>query len=129
MRKILVFGILFLTLFSCSKDNSPVEPFHRDYLHAPVNVEATWENNEITVRWEHVDPDEIISKFMVSMSDSSGLIYEQYIPNEGENIYLENSGYADGAAVDSVWYYFRIREVDANLFKGPESDPDSVLVP
>ena len=130
MIRVLAFGTLFMMiLYGCSKENSPVEPFHRDYLHAPVNVEATWENNSITVKWETVDSAEIISQFMVSMSDSSGLLYEQYIPNDGGNTYVESSSYADSAEMDSVWYYFRIREVDVNLFKGPESEADSVLVP
>jgi len=126
---IAVFSMLIFALWGCSKENSPVEPFHHNYLHAPLNVKATWADNKITVTWETADPMELVSQFVVSMSDSSGLIYEQYIPNDGENTYVEESSYADSAAVDSVWYYFRVREVDLNLFKGPESDVDSVLVP
>jgi len=129
VRRVLALGILVLALYGCSKENSPVEPFHRDCLHAPVNVTASWEDNRITVSWEVVDPGEVIYQFLVSMSDSSGLIYEQYTPNDGTNTYVEESSYADSTVVDSVWYYFRVREVDVNLFRGPESEPDSVLVP
>ena len=114
----------------CSKSYENAEQFHLDRLNAPTGIESEWRNGkEIAITWDISDPGGNVYGFIVSMSDSMGIIYEEMILGSGVRSYIDKSSYADGASVDSVWYYFRVRAIDANLFKGPNSEVDSVLVP
>ena len=114
----------------CSKSYDTAEPFHLDRLKAPTGLKSEWRNgDEIDLTWDISDPGGVVYGFIVSMSDSTGIIYEEMILGSDVRSYIDNSDYANGALVDSVWYYFQVRAVDENLFKGPKSDSDSLFIP
>jgi len=126
---VVVVACLSLVL-GCSKGYEVVEPFHLDRLNAPTGLRSEWRNgSEIVLTWDISDPEGRVYGFIVSMSDSTGLIYEEMILGSDVRSYVDSSNYANGALVDSVWYYFQVRAVDKELFKGPKSEVDSLFIP
>jgi hypothetical protein len=67
-----------------------------------------------------------VAGYVVSMSATTRLLKEVRVDTTG---YVEESSFTDTTLVDSVWYFFQVSAVDTNLFRGPPSLVDSVLVP
>ena len=128
MRRVrhILFGLAALTVgfFACSKDHEMIVSFHEGWLAAPTDLEAKLvDSKEIVLEWNMPDTRNV-NRYVLSMSDTGKVIYRKYIQDIG---YVENTpGYFD--VPDSTRYIFQVWAVDEDLFEGPKSKPDTVLI-
>ena len=122
-------GILFilaLGVLACSKEHKSPVSFHRGLLQAPRSLESEFmDEKRIILTWT-MDSLANVAGYVVSMSDTTGLLKEIRVDTTA---YVEESDLTDAALVDSLWYFFEVSAIDTNLFRGPPSLIDSVLVP
>ena len=120
----------FLLFAGCEKDYTPVTSFHQ-HLLSPKDVNADLaQGNRIAVTWDMADPDNLVHGFVVSIADTGQVLYERALEGASVRTYTSTaSDLFDPTKVDSTWYFVQVRAYDENLFQGPPSDRDSLLVP
>ena len=122
IAKLLTVGWIMCPLLFIQCDETPELPsnFHSERLSAPTGLTHEVHDGQVILRWNMADTTNV-ARYIVSVSDSSGLVDERFF----------NDTYAELAfpTGDSLWYYFRVRAVDRDLFEGPTSDADSLVVP
>ena len=121
---VLLWGILSVGGMGCGKEHEVPVAFHKTLLGTPSHLKAKFvEDQRIVLTWTMSDMTNVAG-YAVFMSNSDGPLREVLVDTTA---YIEESSLTTGA-VDSTWYYFRVSAVDANLFRGPSSPVDSVLV-
>lgn len=125
---VIVLVLLTIELVQCSKDyETPVE-FHKNLLSTPTDPKVDRVGKDgISLRWNMSDVRNV-DRYLVSVSDSTSLLYERFVSKDS-TIYSERSALFDSTVVDSAFYYFQVRAVDANLFQGPKSMVDTLFIP
>ena len=124
--RILLWGTLAVSSVSCSKEHEAPVAFHETLLAAPTDLQSEFvANQRIVLTWTMADETNVTG-YEVLMSTSEELLLEKLV--RGVTTYTEESSLTDGASVDSTWYFFQVSAVDENLFRGPASAVDSVLV-
>jgi hypothetical protein len=122
MANVLAVGWIVSALFLLQCGRKPELPldFHSERLSAPTELTHELSDGHVILRWTMPDTTNV-ARYIVSVSDSSGLLDERFFRDP----------YAEFAfpSGDSVSYYFRVRAVDGDLFEGPSSSIDSLVVP
>ena len=124
--QILLFGLLLAGSVSCSKEHEAPVAFHQTLLDTPSDVEAEFvARQRIVLTWTIVD-DTNVTGYVVSLSDSTVLLREALVPETTYTV-QESSLRAEGFDGDT-WIYYEVSAVDEQLFRGPASPVDSLLV-
>ena len=123
---ILLFGMLLAGSVFCSKKHEAPVEFHRTLLDTPSDVEAEFvANQRIVLTWTIVD-DTNVTGYVVFLSDSTRILRESLVT---ETTYtVEESSLAAEGFDGETWVYYQVSAVDEQLFRGPASPVDSVLV-
>ena len=115
--------LLSLLIWGCSNDAELPVQYHRGYLAQPTRVEAVAEEGRIVVSW-HLDSAANVSGFVISFTDSIGVVKTRSLEDAGARSYEEtNLDLSPG-----VWYLIQVWTVDARLFFGPRSAVDTLAV-
>ena len=124
----------FLLTVGCDADYTPVKAFHQ-ILPIPTRVAAELlSDNRVDVTWDVTDPADVVRSFVVSIEDTTAPFYEKWVPSASTRRFTTDFELQDvvppisSTSEDSVWYFVRVRSADANLFQGPPSEPDSILL-
>ena len=121
----------FLLIGGCDADYTPVKAFHQN-LPVPTRVAAELlSDNRVDVTWDVTDPAGAVQGFVVSIEDTTASLYEKLVPGASTRRFTTDFELQDvvpSTPEDSVWYFVRVRSADANLFQGPPSEPDSILL-
>ena len=123
---VLLGGMLGVGSLFCSKEHEAPVAFHRTLLDTPRDLQAEFVDEErIVLTWTIAD-EANVKGYAVSISDSTGLLRETLVKETTHTI--EESSLTAEGFVDSTWFYFQVSAMDENLFRGPASAVDSVLV-
>ena len=108
-----------LALFvQCGEEPELPVMFHMEKLSAPTDLTSAFQD-ALVLTWNMPETTNVV-RYIVSVSDSSGVIYEGF----ADSTYVE----LGLALEDSVLYYLQVRAVDADCFEGPVSEVDTLLV-
>ncbi len=125
---ILLVGMLLLAgSVSCSKEHEAPVAFHQTLLDTPSDVEAEFvvARQRIVLSWTIVDETNVTG-YVVSLSDSTSLLIQSLVTEKTYTV-EESSLVAEGF-VGETWVYYQVSAVDEQLFRGPASPVDSLLV-
>ena len=111
-----------------------MQPFHQELpVLTAVNAELI-RDNRVAVTWEAVDQAGIVQGFTVSIAETTAAFYEKLVPGASTRSFSTDFDLLDALPAtsdtdaDSLWYLVRVRAYDANLFQGPPSEPDSIVI-
>jgi hypothetical protein len=118
--------MLLAGLVFCSKQHEAPVAFHKTLLGSPSELQAQVEDGQrVVLTWTMAD-DTNVTGFVVSLSDTTGLLREALVTETAYSI-EESSLSADGFT-DSTWFFFQVSAVDDSLFRGPAARLDTVFV-
>ena len=115
--------LLGLLIWGCSNDLELPMQYHRGYLAQPTSVETVAEEGRIVVSW-HLDSAANVSGFVISFTDSIGVVKTRSLEDAGARSYEET----DLDLSPGAWYLIQVWAVDARLFFGPRSAVDTLAV-
>ncbi len=118
-----IYLVLGLLIWGCSNHTELPVQYHQGYLAQPTRVEAVAEAGGIVVSW-HLDSAANVSGFVVSFTDSAGVVQTRSLEDAGARSYEETSLELS----PGVWYLIEVWAVDARLFFGPRSAVDTLAV-
>lgn len=120
-----VLCLLALVLcLGCSNDTELPTAYHRDYLPAPTDVRAVFEDAAARVTWQPNAGAAAVGH-VVGFTDSSGAETTRLVDGAATAELVETALDLSPGRV----YVVRVWAVDEQDFFGPRSAPDSLIVP